>query len=265
MDRGSRGITLIELLATLAIVGVAASLVLPAVMSAREASRRAQCAHNLKQLGLAVHAYIATHDALPPAGSDTDHLASWATPVDHSMKARLLAFLEQQSLFNAINFSQPINPYTGPGAPCFANVTVTATSLDLFLCPSDTGADVSEAFADAGGVEFEAAPTNYPNNLGVTPTYTENILNGPAYMLEARCDRSLCPPPPLVHGSVPSRLLTHRYFPSISPTTREAFPFFHFLPPPFPLPCPPTNQNTPSLDPFPTLASPSPPPFNYKF
>ena len=153
-------------------------------------ARRAQCVNNLKQIGLAVHAYIATHDALPPSGSDTDHLESWEPPVDHSMKARLLGFLEQQSLFDSINFSQPINPYAGPGDPYFANVTVTSTSLALFLCPSDAGADVSEAFAGVGGVEFEAASTNYPNNLGVTPTYTNNVLNGPAYFLRSR-DRSL--------------------------------------------------------------------------
>ncbi|MDR3635639.1 MAG: DUF1559 domain-containing protein [Isosphaeraceae bacterium] len=190
MERSSRGVTLIELLAVLAIMGTVVSLVIPAVLSAREAARRAQCANNLKQIGLAVHTYIAAHDALPPAASDTDHLEPGAPPVDHSMKARLLGFLEQQPLFNALNFSQPINPYAGPGTPYLANVTVTSTALGLFLCPSDAGADVSEVFADVGSVEFTAASTNYPNNLGVTPTYTDNILNGPAYILGSR-DRSL--------------------------------------------------------------------------
>jgi prepilin-type processing-associated H-X9-DG protein len=189
-DRVSRGITLIELLAILAILGIVVALAFPAVMLAREVARRAQCARNLKQIGLAVNAYIATHDALPPSGSDTDHLESWALPVDHSMKTRLLGFLDQQSLFNAVNFSEPINPYADPGEPYFANVTVTSTSLSVFLCPSDAGADVSEAFADVGGVEFKAASTNYPNNLGVTPTYTGNILNGPGYILGSR-DRSV--------------------------------------------------------------------------
>jgi len=41
-----------------------------------------------------------------------------------------------------------------------------------------------------GGVEFSAGSTNYPNNLGVTPTYTDNVLNGPAYILGSS-DRSL--------------------------------------------------------------------------
>ncbi len=190
MRCASRGITLIELTATLATLGVAASLLLPAVVAGREAARQARCSGHLRQIGLAVHAYIATHNALPPSGSDTDRLGSGETPVDHSMKARLLAFLDQARLFNAINFSQPINPYEGSEAPYFANVTVTATPMEVFVCPADTGADIGEAFAGLRGTEFEAASTNYPNNLGVTPTYTGNVLNGPAYFLGCR-DRSL--------------------------------------------------------------------------
>jgi type II secretory pathway pseudopilin PulG len=64
----SRGITVIELLVILAIVGIFVSLVLPATMVAREAARRAQCSHNLKQIGMAVHAYIGSYGVLPPAG-----------------------------------------------------------------------------------------------------------------------------------------------------------------------------------------------------
>jgi type II secretory pathway pseudopilin PulG len=50
-DRVSRGITLIELLAILAILGIVVALAFPAVMLAREVARRAQCARNLKQIG----------------------------------------------------------------------------------------------------------------------------------------------------------------------------------------------------------------------
>jgi prepilin-type N-terminal cleavage/methylation domain-containing protein len=59
------GFTLVELLAVIAILGILFALLLPAIQSAREAARRAQCANNLRQVGLAHLNFHDAHNHLP--------------------------------------------------------------------------------------------------------------------------------------------------------------------------------------------------------
>jgi len=131
--RPGRGFTLIELLVVIAIIAVLIALLLPAVQSAREAARRAQCTNNLHQLGLALHNYLSSNDAVPEV------YPMWASPTSNgnsdswgtwSPQSRLLPFLEQTPLYNAINFNM-LNRWTD-----FANHSLLGTRINSFLCPS---------------------------------------------------------------------------------------------------------------------------------
>lgn len=66
--RRSTGMTLVELLVVVAIIGVLISLMLPAVQNVRESARSVSCRNHLKQLGLAALAHHDAHGHFPSGG-----------------------------------------------------------------------------------------------------------------------------------------------------------------------------------------------------
>ena len=160
-----RGFTLIELLVVIAIIAVLISLLLPAVQSAREAARRAQCVNNLKQTGLAVHNYISSNDVFPWGCYRQHNLNDGAGGTSYPYTSggsfvALLPFTEQSTVYNSINFNYNI---FGAG-----NTTAVGTSVSYVHCPSDP-AILNRVFMPGGNVDggnMTMCYSSYGGNAG---------------------------------------------------------------------------------------------------
>lgn len=151
------GMTIVEVLVTLSVIGLLAALLLPAVQNARESARRMACLSNLRQLGLATQNHVATHDgALPSTSTNGFDPQGQNLLASISFHRNLLGFLDLSAVHSEIDFSEmPINQ---PGAPPgFVNAALNrllTVRVPVFLCPSD--------------VQRPGA-TNYRANMGYGP------------------------------------------------------------------------------------------------
>src|SRR3954465_15248778 len=152
------GFTLIELLVVIAIIAVLISLLLPAVQSAREAARRAQCINNLKQLGLALANYESANGSFPMSFfwqfCDSSN-ANCAGSIGNGFgpMVALLSFYEQAPLFNAYNSQVPA--FTNQ------NATVDGTGVAALWCPSD-GSIQGYRNIYTGGIYDTSPPNPHP-------------------------------------------------------------------------------------------------------
>ena len=158
--RRRRAFTLIELLVVIAVIAVLIALLLPAVQQAREAARRTQCLNNLKQIGIALHNYHDAFTTFPPGRmqpyfgnlSGTGAGECWSGAV--AVHTFLLPFLDQQNIYEQIDFEQYRVRFSTPNCPNNANLY--NIPLPIFQCPSDPGHVQS------------VASNSYRYNMGVT-------------------------------------------------------------------------------------------------
>lgn len=176
-----RAFTLVELLVSIAIIGVLMALLLVAVQQARESSRRSACTNNLRQLGIAFQSYHDNLGTLPaaviwsPAGEPLgggylpigviDRVARQGATNQDTIYANwaimLLPHLEQAALYQQFNPNLPISHAV--------NAKVREQTLPVFSCPSDAYSDPGNPFLRglaAGLKDNRYARGNYGLNCG---------------------------------------------------------------------------------------------------
>ena len=161
----SRGFTLVELLVVIAIIGILVALLLPAVQAAREAARRSQCVNNLKQVTLALHNYLDTHNANFPRGAEIlqGQNCCCNNPDNnpgHTVHTMLLPYIEQQALYDQYDMNIPW--YAQPAG-------VIDQRIEGFLCPSAKEWVVSAVSTDLtpswGGSVPSPRSNVFPTNI----------------------------------------------------------------------------------------------------
>jgi prepilin-type N-terminal cleavage/methylation domain-containing protein/prepilin-type processing-associated H-X9-DG protein len=181
--RRNKGFSLIELLVVIAIIAILIGLLMPAVQKVRESANMTQCANNLKQLGLAMHAHQSAHKVFPPAYFTKDSKSDGtAAGISHGDENRngppgwawgtyLLPYLEQTGLYNSLRRE----------LPCWApeNAAAVKTKVPVFLCPSAFGGadgfDVEKAtdhrhgtpMTRSDGTKITFAHSHYVTNAGI--------------------------------------------------------------------------------------------------
>jgi prepilin-type N-terminal cleavage/methylation domain-containing protein/prepilin-type processing-associated H-X9-DG protein len=178
-----RGFTLIELLVVIAIIAILIGLLLPAVQKVREAANRMKCQNNLKQLGLACHAYHDANNMMPPSSRGTGWCIVSGPYVGDAQVYNLnglqllLPFIEQTALDRQLNRASAMaNQKTGyccsyvgntggtlvGDATTNGNGALMATVIPTLLCPSDAGQVMQGPSAPYGpGGNYDGAKTNY--------------------------------------------------------------------------------------------------------
>jgi prepilin-type N-terminal cleavage/methylation domain-containing protein/prepilin-type processing-associated H-X9-DG protein len=125
--RRRAGFTLIELMVIISIVGILAALLVPALQMAREAGRRTACGNNLKQIGLALHAFHDSRNCFP---SGIYRGQGVLTYEGLSVHAQLLPYLEEENAQDKINMKAGYLDPTNDEARDFY--------VAPFNCPSDS-------------------------------------------------------------------------------------------------------------------------------
>ncbi len=163
------GFTLVELLVVIAIIGILASMLLPAINSARESARSAQCGSNTRNLGLAAQAYSSQNREMLPAISGNQ---------GGSGLVELMPYLEMANMYDQV-----------------ANGGTVNKKVPIFMCPSAVDQETAGLthYVQCVGTNYEYAndPGNFTGGTG-TDDGNGNMMgaDGPGAFRQTRTSRA---------------------------------------------------------------------------
>src|SRR5436853_2479831 len=128
--KARKGFTLIELLVVIAIIAALIALLIPAVQKVREAANRTSCINNLKQIGIAVHAYHDANKVLP------DNIRPTGGTIRTRWFTKVLPYLDQKPLYDNYNSELNWSDNATTNVNGYTNLRVSATRLAVAVCPS---------------------------------------------------------------------------------------------------------------------------------